>query len=223
MKAYVEGADDPNAELDDRERRLPQVAEGDALSAEEISVDGHATKPPARYTEASLVKELEEREIGRPSTYASIIGTILDRGYVFKKGTALVPVLPELRRGQPAGEALRPARRLRLHRQDGGRPRPHRAGRGAGRAVAEALLLRRGRRRGRRVRRGQRRRGPPRRPQGAGHRPRRDRRPGDLLASRSATASCCASAATARTSSAARRTRRATSARTSRRTSRPTS
>ncbi|MFB7274045.1 type I DNA topoisomerase [Streptomyces sp. NPDC056244] len=91
MKAYVEGADDPNAELDDRERRLPQVAEGDALAAEELSVDGHATKPPARYTEASLVKELEEREIGRPSTYASIIGTILDRGYVFKKGTALVP------------------------------------------------------------------------------------------------------------------------------------
>ncbi len=64
---------------------------GDALTAEEITVDGHATKPPARYTEASLVKELEEREIGRPSTYASIIGTILDRGYVFKKGTALVP------------------------------------------------------------------------------------------------------------------------------------
>ncbi|MEU6525680.1 type I DNA topoisomerase [Streptomyces sp. NPDC046924] len=91
LKAYVEGADDPNAELDDRERRLPQVAEGDALTAEEISADGHATKPPARYTEASLVKELEEREIGRPSTYASIIGTILDRGYVFKKGTALVP------------------------------------------------------------------------------------------------------------------------------------
>ncbi|MFJ3420668.1 type I DNA topoisomerase [Streptomyces sp. NPDC086082] len=91
LKAYVEGADDPNAELDDRERRLPQVAEGDALTAEELTVDGHATKPPARYTEASLVKELEEREIGRPSTYASIIGTILDRGYVFKKGTALVP------------------------------------------------------------------------------------------------------------------------------------
>ncbi|WP_392964656.1 type I DNA topoisomerase [Streptomyces sp. LN245] len=91
LKAYVEGADDPNAELDDRERRLPQVNEGDPLSVEEITVDGHATKPPARYTEASLVKELEEREIGRPSTYASIIGTILDRGYVFKKGTALVP------------------------------------------------------------------------------------------------------------------------------------
>ncbi|MFD4633287.1 type I DNA topoisomerase [Streptomyces sp. NPDC058284] len=91
LKAYVEGADDPNAELDDRERRLPQVGEGDPLTADELSVDGHATKPPARYTEASLVKELEEREIGRPSTYASILGTILDRGYVFKKGTALVP------------------------------------------------------------------------------------------------------------------------------------
>ncbi|MER6309323.1 type I DNA topoisomerase [Streptomyces sp. NPDC001657] len=91
LKAYVEGADDPNAELDDRERRLPQVTEGDALTAREITADGHATKPPARYTEATLVKELEEREIGRPSTYASIIGTILDRGYVFKKGTALVP------------------------------------------------------------------------------------------------------------------------------------
>ena len=91
LKAYVEGADDPNAELDDRERRLPQVTEGDPLTADELTADGHATKPPARYTEASLVKELEEREIGRPSTYASILGTILDRGYVFKKGTALVP------------------------------------------------------------------------------------------------------------------------------------
>jgi DNA topoisomerase I len=91
LKAYVEGADDPNAELDDRERRLPQVEEGDALTARELTADGHSTKPPARYTEATLVKELEEREIGRPSTYASIISTILDRRYVFKKGTALVP------------------------------------------------------------------------------------------------------------------------------------
>ncbi|NUU21598.1 MAG: DNA topoisomerase I, partial [Streptomycetaceae bacterium] len=91
LKAYVEGSDDPEAELDDRERRLPMVEEGDALTATELTPEGHATKPPARYTEASLVKELEEREIGRPSTYASIIGTILDRGYVFKKGTALVP------------------------------------------------------------------------------------------------------------------------------------
>ncbi|MEU8136626.1 type I DNA topoisomerase [Streptodolium elevatio] len=91
LKAYVEGSDDPEAELDDRERRLPMVEEGDALTATELTPEGHATKPPARYTEASLIKELEEREIGRPSTYASIIGTILDRGYVFKKGTALVP------------------------------------------------------------------------------------------------------------------------------------
>ncbi|RLL68189.1 type I DNA topoisomerase [Streptomyces sp. Z26] len=91
LKAYVEGADDPNAELDDRERRLPQVAEGDPLTVAELTADGHSTKPPARFTEATLVKELEERAIGRPSTYASIIGTILDRRYVFKKGTALVP------------------------------------------------------------------------------------------------------------------------------------
>src|SRR6202030_4274760 len=66
-------------------------AESDPLTALRVSDDEHATRPPARYTEASLVKELEDREIGRPSTYASIIGTILDRGYVFKKGTALVP------------------------------------------------------------------------------------------------------------------------------------
>ena len=91
LKAYVEGRDDPDAELDDRERRLPRVSEGDPLGAERISPEGHATKPPARYTEASLVKELEDREIGRPSTYAAIMGTILARGYVFKKGTALVP------------------------------------------------------------------------------------------------------------------------------------
>jgi DNA topoisomerase-1 len=91
LRAYVEGADDPDAELDDRERRLPRVADGDRLSAQELSAEGHATKPPARYTEATLVKELEDREIGRPSTYAPIIKTILDRGYVFKKGTALVP------------------------------------------------------------------------------------------------------------------------------------
>ncbi|MEV4614998.1 type I DNA topoisomerase [Kitasatospora sp. NPDC049258] len=91
LKAYVEGADDPNAELDDRERRLPQVTEGDPLAAEQLTPEGHATKPPARYTEASLVKELEDREIGRPSTYASIIDTIINRKYVFKKGTALVP------------------------------------------------------------------------------------------------------------------------------------
>ncbi|MEU7855847.1 type I DNA topoisomerase [Nonomuraea sp. NPDC049141] len=91
LKAYVEGADDPSTDRDDSEKRLPNLVEGDALSVSRLDVAGHSTKPPARYTEASLVKELEDREIGRPSTYASIIGTILDRGYVFKKGTALVP------------------------------------------------------------------------------------------------------------------------------------
>jgi DNA topoisomerase-1 len=90
LKAYVEGADD-DADRDDRERRLPPLAEGDALTALELAAAEHATRPPARYTEATLIKELEDREIGRPSTYASILGTILDRGYVFKKGTALVP------------------------------------------------------------------------------------------------------------------------------------
>jgi len=91
LKAYVEGADDPDAELDDRERRLPPLAEAEPLTAERLAAAEHATRPPARYTEASLIKELEDRAIGRPSTYASIMGTILDRGYVFKKGTALVP------------------------------------------------------------------------------------------------------------------------------------
>ncbi len=91
LKAYVEGSDDPDSDSDDRETRLPNVAEGDAVTAAEINAAGHQTKPPARYTEATLIRELEEREIGRPSTYASIIGTILNRGYVYKKGTALVP------------------------------------------------------------------------------------------------------------------------------------
>jgi DNA topoisomerase I len=91
LKAYVEGADDPEAERDDRETRLPDVSEGDRVGVESMEPSEHQTKPPARYTEATLVRELEQREIGRPSTYASIIGTILNRGYVFKKGTALVP------------------------------------------------------------------------------------------------------------------------------------
>jgi DNA topoisomerase-1 len=91
LKAYVEGSDDPDAELDDNQRRLPPLAERDGVNVVRMDVAEHATRPPARYTEATLIKELEDREIGRPSTYASIIGTILDRGYVFKKGSALVP------------------------------------------------------------------------------------------------------------------------------------
>jgi DNA topoisomerase-1 len=91
LRAYVEDADDPTKDRDDRETVLPDVHGGDAVTAMSVRADGHETKPPARYTEATLVRELEEREIGRPSTYASIIGTILARGYVYKKGTALVP------------------------------------------------------------------------------------------------------------------------------------
>src|SRR3954447_22529193 len=90
LKAYVEATDDAS-DQDDRERRLPPMAEADPLDALRLAPAEHSTRPPARYTEASLVKELEDREIGRPSTYATIMGTILDRGYVFKKGTALVP------------------------------------------------------------------------------------------------------------------------------------
>jgi DNA topoisomerase-1 len=91
LRAYVEGSDDPNAELEDREVRLPALAVGDTVTAESLEPKDHTTQPPARYTEASLVKALEEMGVGRPSTYASIIGTIQDRGYVWKKGSALVP------------------------------------------------------------------------------------------------------------------------------------
>ena len=91
LRAYVEGEDDPDAELADREVHLPPMAEGDPLSVEGLEPGSHATQPPARFTEASLVKAMEELGVGRPSTYASVISTILDRGYVWKKGTALVP------------------------------------------------------------------------------------------------------------------------------------
>jgi DNA topoisomerase I len=91
LRAYVEGEDDPEAELADREVVLPQLAAGDVVQGENFEAGDHTTQPPARYTEASLVKAMEELGVGRPSTYASVIATILDRGYVWKKGTALVP------------------------------------------------------------------------------------------------------------------------------------
>ena len=84
--------DDTDTENDDdTERRLPQLKVGDGLDATEITPEGHATKPPARFTEASLVGKMEELGVGRPSTYASIMETIQGRGYVWKKGSALVP------------------------------------------------------------------------------------------------------------------------------------
>ncbi len=89
LRVYADNADD--AAPDDPERRLPALVEGDPLDAAALEAKGHETKPPARYTEASLVRRLEGLGIGRPSTYASIISTIQDRGYVWKKGSALVP------------------------------------------------------------------------------------------------------------------------------------
>ncbi|QNG21090.1 type I DNA topoisomerase [Rhodococcus triatomae] len=92
LKAYVESVDEEaGGQSDDAESRLPVLSEGQAVTATKLDPDGHSTNPPARYTEASLIKTLEELGIGRPSTYSSIIKTILDRGYVYKRGSALVP------------------------------------------------------------------------------------------------------------------------------------
>jgi DNA topoisomerase-1 len=91
LRVYVEGSDDPEAALEDREVLLPALKEGDIARLNELLCDEHETKPPARYTEASLVQALEKEGIGRPSTYATIIGTIQERGYVRKNGNALVP------------------------------------------------------------------------------------------------------------------------------------
>lgn len=91
LRAYVEGSDDPQAELADKESILPDVRVDQSISCRELEPKSHTTQPPPRFTEATLTRNLEERGIGRPSTYASIIDTILAREYVFKKGTALVP------------------------------------------------------------------------------------------------------------------------------------
>ena len=87
-KVYIDGDSDDD---DTGTAALPQVAQGDDLNASELEASGHETQPPSRYTEASLVKKLEELGVGRPSTYAATMGTIEDRGYVWKKGSALVP------------------------------------------------------------------------------------------------------------------------------------
>ncbi len=91
LAAYEEGRDEERNSAEDGERRLPELAAGDPVEAREIRADGHETSPPPRYTEASLVKALEDRGIGRPSTYAATISTIVDRGYVTTKGSALIP------------------------------------------------------------------------------------------------------------------------------------
>ena len=91
LRAYVEAVEAEDATADDQTARLPELTRGEVLAAESLTASGHETRPPARYTEPSLVAKLEELEIGRPSTYASIIRTITARDYVFKKGSALVP------------------------------------------------------------------------------------------------------------------------------------
>jgi DNA topoisomerase-1 len=90
-QVYVESVDESEAGADEREALLPELTVGQAVPVESLTPNGHTTSPPARYTEASLVKKLEELGIGRPSTWASIIQTVQDRGYVWKKGQALVP------------------------------------------------------------------------------------------------------------------------------------
>lgn len=91
FRAYVEGSDDPEAAIEDQEVILPPLQVGDTPVCRNLDAIAHETQPPARYTEASLVKTLESEGIGRPSTYASIIGTIVDRGYAQMVGNALVP------------------------------------------------------------------------------------------------------------------------------------
>jgi len=91
IRVYVEGKDDPDAALDDKETFLPELTEGNKLSLVDLDALYHETKPPARYTEASLVQRLEKEGIGRPSTYASIISVLFERGYTRKQGNALVP------------------------------------------------------------------------------------------------------------------------------------
>ncbi|MBX7142835.1 MAG: type I DNA topoisomerase [Oligoflexia bacterium] len=91
LRVYVEGSDDPEQELAEREKVLPKLAQGEKVDGKSFDALSHETQPPARYTEGTLIKELERRGIGRPSTWATIVDVVLSRDYAFKRGTALVP------------------------------------------------------------------------------------------------------------------------------------
>lgn len=91
FRAYVEGSDDPEAALENQENFLPAMKKGDKTKLQDLNFNSHETKPPARYTEATLVKELEKQGIGRPSTYATVISTIQDRGYAKNESKMLIP------------------------------------------------------------------------------------------------------------------------------------
>ena len=143
LAVYEEGRDaDTDADVAEDERRLPALREGDTVTALELEAEGHSTNPPARYTEASLVKALEERGIGRPSTYAATISTIVGPRLRLQAWHRTRPVVPGVQRRHPDGAALRRPCRLRVHGPDGGDPRPGRCGRDATAAGARGLLLR---------------------------------------------------------------------------------
>ncbi len=143
-QVYVESVDDSEAGDEEREALAAAAHRRPGrFVVESLTPNGHTTSPPARYTEASLVKRLEELGIGRPSTWASIIQTVQDRGYVWKKGQALVPTWTAFAVVGLDGEALRRPGRLRVHRAHRGGPRLDRPQRAAEAGLAAALLLRR--------------------------------------------------------------------------------
>ena len=138
---------DPDAE-DESERLLPAVAEGESVRLAALEAKRHQTQPPPRFTEASLVRRLEEEGLGRPSTYAAILSTIQDRGYAFRQGNALVPSFLAYAVTELLERHFGDSGRTALHRPDGGGARRHRAGRER-LPFAPACLLSRQRRRAR--------------------------------------------------------------------------
>ena len=131
----MEGSDDPEAELADQETLLPRVERGQALDCRGMDPKSHTTQPPNRYSEATLTRALEEMGIGRPSTYAAIIETILAREYVFKRGNALVPTWTAFAVVAIAGAHLPNLVDYQFTAADGRRARRHQPRRGEACAI----------------------------------------------------------------------------------------